>query len=67
MRLLGVVVGCGGDDGAVDGCDAYGGADYGDARAAGAAEFLANVVCLGENEKVDFPTPKCFLALGGED
>ena len=53
IQLLGVVVGCYGDEGAVGGCGASGGgADYdGDARVeAGGAEFLANVVCLGEND-----------------
>lgn len=68
IRPLGVVVvGCG-DDGAVGGCGAFGGYD-GDAMVgADGAEFLVNVVCLGENERLDDRTPpKGFLALGEQD
>ena len=70
IQLLGVVVDCGDDDGAVGGCGASGGygADYGDARiAVDGPEFLANVVCLGENDlKVD-RTLKSFPVLEGQD
>ena len=67
IRLLGVVVGCGDDDGAVGGCGAFGG--YGDAGVeADGAEFLANVVCLGENDlRVDDRIPKGCLVLEGRD
>jgi len=64
IRLLGVVVVGYGGDGAVGGCGAFGGY-Y--ARVDDGAEFLANVVCLGANERVDDRTPKDFLALGGQD
>lgn len=68
IQLLGVVVGYGGDDGAVGGCGASGGCGA-DARVGvDDAEFLANVVCLGENDlRVDDRTPKSFLALEGQD
>ena len=66
IRPLGVVVDCGADDGAVGSCGAFGGsADYGDTRV-DCAEFLANAVCLGENDLgVDDRTSKSLLALEG--
>lgn len=58
IRLLGVVVGCG-DEGVDDFDAARFGAD--------GAEFLASVVCLGGNERLDDRTPKGFLAPEGQD
>jgi hypothetical protein len=69
IRQLGVVAGCGSDDGVVGGCGASGGygSSYGDARVGpDGAEFLANVVCLGENDlRLDDRTPKGFFVLEG--